>query len=45
MSRYENELVNLTPDYTIVVDLWLKNIVTLPGTLLCPSTQAEKSST
>jgi len=40
MSRYENELVSLTPIIWIIVQsLQLKNIVTLSGTLWCPGTQ------
>jgi len=44
MSGYENELVDLTPIiWSNKPLLWLKNIVTLPGTLLCPGAQIDNT--
>jgi len=44
MSRFENKLLNLTPIiWSNIPSLWLKNIVTLPGTLLCPGTQIDNT--
>jgi len=44
VSRYENKLIDLTPIIcSNIPSLWLKNIVTLPGTLLCPGTQIDNT--
>ena len=45
MSRYENKLIDLTPIIwsNIPSFVVLKNIVTLPGTLLCPGTQIDNT--
>jgi len=44
VSRYENKLIDLTPIiWSNIPSLWLKNIVTLPGTLLCAGTQIDNT--
>ena len=44
MSRYKNKLVNRTPiTWSNIPSLWLKNIVTLRGTILCPGSQIDNT--